>query len=179
MVVAAGLEEYNAVAVGSRLPAVDQSRNTMLSAGREATIPRQLMTSHALQLFFLNESNLVVGKKALPAGSGARELYMDLEGGRFAFSAASVHEQLQSNYQEAVGRVGDMCSDDVGLTDADIAFFNAQRQRSEELALLLPVFGLQAEEEGLASFEAFLERQVRSGARVWLASDGSGVQGLG
>lgn len=184
VVMAENLEQYNAAKVGVALHVIEQSRNTMISAGRDGTISRMLMQgSTSLYLMILNESNVVVGKKSLPSGPGARELYMDLESGSFAFSPNHVHEQLQTNYQEAVAKIGNVASDDVGLTDADIRFFKEQMKRSEELALLLPVFGLQGQEDtmGLASFEAYLERQTELLQREvlkcdLLSSEGDGVK---
>jgi hypothetical protein len=108
-------------------------------------------------LLILNESNLVVGKKSVPA-SGARELHMELEGGSWALSSSSVKSTLATNYRLAVQRIGNVSTPDTVLSDDDLAYFLQQRRHASEMALLLPLFGQDMEDDclDLESYEAFL-----------------------
>lgn len=114
-------------------------------------------------LLILNESNLVVGKKSVPA-SGARELHMDLEGGSWALSSSSVKSTLATNYRLAVQRIGNVSTPDAVLSDDDLAYFLQQRRHASEMALLLPLFGQDMEDDclDLESYEAFLTGMLGS-----------------
>lgn len=144
--------------VGQVLVDVPLARCVPIPRMREGIIPPSMLDGrNVAMLLVLNESNLVVGKRSVPA-SGVRELFMDLESGSWALSASSFKSTLSSNYRLAVQRVGHVSSPDVELHDEDLAYFMQQRRHAAEMSLLLPLFGQDMEDEclDLECYQAYL-----------------------
>ena len=172
VLVADSVAAFGASEVGQVLTDISHHKCIVISAMRQSssgapeyrsgTVSDSMLEGNSVaMLIILNESDLVVCKKSVPS-SGARELYMDLESGGFALSASSIKQQLLATYQRAVGRIGDISSTEVALSDDDVDYFLLQRQQSAYMALLLPVFGPEMEDEcmDLDSYQAFIERQL-------------------
>jgi len=114
-------------------------------------------------LLFLNESNVVVGKKSVPA-LGTRELYMDLESGtKMALSEVSVKLELLALYQRAQEKIVNVCSPHSTLDEKDLDFVMQQRKQSSKLAQLLPAFGLDVRKDCRddASYQALIDAQLK------------------
>ena len=109
----------------------------------------------AAMLLVLNESNVVVGKKAVPT-RGTRELHMDLEQREWALCAESIKRELAAGYQAAVERMGGaLASPEAALSDEDLSFFLDKQRTCADLTMVLPNFDLSANDcVGLQSYQA-------------------------